>query len=593
MTNDSPTFRPRPALLAAAALVLALGHAGAAAAAEPIGLLLAQTADTTRGAGNYINWFKFVPIIFIYLIWAWMTYWVSEDTRELENPKYGYWTTAVFLSGVLGLALVFVVPFYAVGLVLALLLVFAPVLVYVGVRNQGIHHEDKVLTPYHLGEVANDLMRKAGMKGPFNRPVKADEGPPVTFVPKGAMLAKTDPELIEQALQAEAIFGAKDLIYDAVVRRATDVLLEPDGEQMTIRYRIDGILHAAEPFDRESGDAVINIFKVFSGLDINERRKPQEGTFGAKVEKREADFRVATSGSRAGENMVLRVTDTTAAITKLEETGLRPKLAERLREIVTQKQGLILCCGTPGSGKSATAYACLRSVDRYQHNLYTIEDRIEQTIDNVTQSEVDVKKGESYPEKLRSVLRQDPDLIFVGELKDRDQETASILCQAATTGHIVLTTMQAGETVEALFKLIDMGIEQHTLASGLGAIVAQRLVRLLCETCKEPYKPKPEAIRKLNLPADKIDVFYRPPKEPDPEVGPCPDCGGTGYLGRTGIFEVLDVTEPIRELIRENPSANAIRAEARKNGMIYLQEDGMRQVIQGRTSIDELRRVVK
>ena len=158
---------------------------------------------------------------------------------------------------------------------------------------------------------------------------------------------------------------------------------------------------------------------------------------------------------------------------------------------------------------------------------------------------------------------------------------------------MMLTTILATDTIEALFKLLDMGVDPQALANSLNGIVAQRLIRLLCDTCKEPYKPKPEALKKLNLPAEKIDVFYRPPKEVDPEIGPCPDCGATGYLGRTGIFELLDVNDSLRALIRENPSANAIRAEARKNGMIYLQEDGMRQVIQGRTSIEELERVVK
>ena len=202
--------------------------------------------------------------------------------------------------------------------------------------------------------------------------------------------------------------------------------------------------------------------------------------------------------------------------------------------------------------------------------------------------EINTKSGQTFAGSLRSILRQDPDVIMIGEI--RDQETATIACQAATTGHMVFSTVHSNDTITALFRLLDLGVEPFMIASALTAVLGQRLVRQLCDTCKEPYKPKPEFLKKANLPADKVDVFYRKPTEVQQ---PCPQCGGTGYLGRTGIFELLVITEPMRDLIRENPSINAIKAEARKNGMIYLQEDGLRQVIQGKTSIDELLRVVK
>jgi type II secretory ATPase GspE/PulE/Tfp pilus assembly ATPase PilB-like protein len=259
-----------------------------------------------------------------------------------------------------------------------------------------------------------------------------------------------------------------------------------------------------------------------------------------------------------------------------------------IREVVTQPHGMFLCCGPTGSGKSTTLYACLREIDRYQKNIITIEDPIEYHLDNITQLEINTKSGQTFAQSLRSVLRQDPDVIMIGEI--RDQETATIACQAANTGHMVFSTVHSNDAITALFRLLDLGVEPFMIASALSAVLAQRLVRSLCETCKEPYKPKPEFLQKANLPVEKVDLFYRPPEAPQ-QV--CPACGGTGYLGRTGIFELLVITDPIRELIRENPSLNAIKAEARKAGMIYLQEDGLRQVIQGKTSIKELLRVVK
>jgi general secretion pathway protein E len=581
-------IRPRPALATFA--LMALGLPAGASAAEPAIALLAQAAGVPRGPGLYLNLFKLIPVLAVYLLWVRTTSWVDDDTRELNNVRFEMWNAIVFFSGLLGLVLVFVIPLYPIGLILLLLGYFIPTLTYAYARNQTVPDEQKVLTPYHLGEVMNGLLNKMGMRGIFNRGVEALDrtGPPITFIGKSQGANKVDPERVERAEQSQFYMSAKELVYDAVVRRATDIHLEPTAEQLSIRYRIDGIMHPAEPFDRPTGDAVINIFKILSAMDISERRKPQDGSFAAKLEGREVDFRVATSGSKSGEKLVMRILDNAAAVGKLDDSGMRPKLVQEIRALVTQPHGMFLCCGPTGAGKSTTLYACLREIDRFQKNIITVEDPVEYRLEGVTQMEINTKSGQTFAGSLRSILRQDPDVIMIGEV--RDQETATIACQAATTGHLVFSTVHANDTVTALFRLLDLGVEPFMIASALTAVLGQRLVRLLCETCKEPYKPKPEFLKKANLPVDKVDVFYRPPKEL-PQV--CPTCGGTGYIGRTGIFELLVITEPMREMIRANPSQNAIKAEARKNGMIYLQEDGLRQVIQGRTSIEELLRVVK
>jgi general secretion pathway protein E len=580
----------RPRLVLVTFALMTLGVAAGASAADLPGALLAQSAALQRGPGLYINLFKFIPVVLIYLLWVWSTHWVEDDTKNLNNLKFELWNSVVFFTGVIGLALVWSIPLYPIGLTLLLVLYLVPILVYVFVRNQTVPDDAKVLTPYHIGEVMNDLLAKIGMRPMFNRGEGAVDraGPPITFVGKSQGSAKADPNRVSQAEESRSFMSAKELVYDAVLRRSSDIHLEPTTEQLSIRYRIDGILHAAEPFDRPTGDAVINVFKVLAALDISEKRKPQDGSFGAKLEGRDLEFRVATSGSKAGEKMVMRILDNAAGVSKLDDAGMRPKLVADIRGLVTQPHGMFLCCGPTGSGKTTTLYACLREIDRFQKNIITVEDPIEYHLDNITQMEINTKSGQTFAGSLRSIMRQDPDVIMVGEI--RDQETATIACQAATTGHMVFSTVHANDTVTALFRLLDLGVEPFMIASALSAVLGQRLVRLLCENCKEPYKPKPEFLKKANLPADKVDVFYRKPAEPE-QV--CPQCGGTGYLGRTGIFELLIITEAIRDMIRENPSINAIKAEARKNGMIYLQEDGLRQVIQGKTSIEELLRVVK
>jgi type II secretory ATPase GspE/PulE/Tfp pilus assembly ATPase PilB-like protein len=254
---------------------------------------------------------------------------------------------------------------------------------------------------------------------------------------------------------------------------------------------------------------------------------------------------------------------------------------------------MLVVCGPTGAGKSTTLYACLAEIDRYQRNVITVENPVEYHIDHVTQIEINPKAGKTFASELRSILRQDPDVIYIGEI--RDQETAEIACQAAQTGHMVFTTLHANDTVMAIGRLLNLGVEPFMVASSLSAVLSQRLVRLLCPKCKVGYRPNPELLRRANLPAGKIKMFYRPPKDGDrdPDAPPCSHCGGAGYRGRTGIFELLIVNEKIRELIKQNPNLDAIRQEAVKGGLIVLQQDGLRVVIEGLTSVDELLRVAK
>jgi type II secretory ATPase GspE/PulE/Tfp pilus assembly ATPase PilB-like protein len=378
--------------------------------------------------------------------------------------------------------------------------------------------------------------------------------------------------------------------------------------------------------EREQGDAMLNIFKVLAKLDITEKRKAQDGAFSAeaqvadedaappkrdpddedeeigmadepKIATREIDFRIATAGSVSGEKMVMRLLDRSRAIGNLGSIGMRDRMRDIIRSVVTLPHGMFIVCGPTGSGKSTTLYACLGEIDCFQKNVITVENPVEYHIANVTQIEINPKAGKTFATELRSILRQDPDLIYIGEV--RDHETAEIACQAAQTGHMVFTTLHANDTATAILRLLDLGVQPFMVGSSLSAILGQRLVRKLCPRCKVGYRPNPELLRRANLPVDKIKAFYRPPKEGEAgsaagEDGePCEFCGGAGYRGRTGIFELFVINDKIRDLIKENTNIDAVRAEAVKNGMMYLQQDGMRVVIAGETSIEELMRVAK
>jgi type II secretory ATPase GspE/PulE/Tfp pilus assembly ATPase PilB-like protein len=412
-------------------------------------------------------------------------------------------------------------------------------------------------------------------------------GPPIRFLGKSDGKGN-DGGRSKQAEKSRGFIAAKELVYDAIMRRSTDIHMEPKEEEYSARYRIDGVMYPTEPFDRAMGESIINIFKVLGAMDITEKRKSQDGSFRAQLEKRMIDFRAATQGTREGEKISLRILDQANSVSRLDQLNMRKQMQDQLREIINQPHGLFLSCGPTGAGKSTTLYAALSELDAFQQNIITVEDPVEYKIPNVTQIEVNTKSGNTFANSLRSILRQDPDIVMIGEI--RDAETAKIACQAANTGHMVFSTVHANDTISALYRIIDLGVEAFLLSSALSAILGQRLVRKLCDDCKEKYAPKPELLKQAGLPADKVDAFYRPPTNPD---GVCANCGGLGYRGRMGVFELLVITERLRDMIRENKPVTEIRSEARKNGMLYMKEEGLRLVVKGLTSIQELQTNVK
>ncbi len=581
--------------------------------------LFAAEGSFPRGDGLYFHPGKLIFLVLLYFAWLRTCRWVHSDCNLMKLPSE-MWNPILLACGIAGLAAVWIFPIFALGFLVFLVLYLAPTLSYVSLRNEQATQDQKVLTPQHIRKLLRIWLRLdlAEPDEPRLRPI------PVRFIGKSTQESAEETRRVARLQDSKGYRAALELIADAIARRATDIHLEPTKEDMIVRFRIDGILEASNPFARPTGDAVINIFKVLADLDITEKRKPQDGSFSAEVNspvepdesskskkkasddddgdadqafhepeynKRQVDFRVATAGSVVGEKLVLRILDPARQVVSLARVGMREHLRKQIRSIVTQPHGLLIVCGPTGAGKSTTLYACLAEIDRFQKNVITIENPVEYHIGNVTQIEINPKAGKTFATELRSILRQDPDVIYIGEI--RDQETAEIACQAAQTGHMVFTTLHANDTVTAVARLVDLGVQPFMVANALSAVLGQRLVRVLCPNCKQRYKPNAELLRKANLPADKIKYFYRPPEKSNDPDSQCPVCLGTGYRGRTGVFELLEITDPIREMIRENPNFNAIRQEAVKQGMKYLQEDGLRQVIEGKTSVQELLRVCK
>jgi type II secretory ATPase GspE/PulE/Tfp pilus assembly ATPase PilB-like protein len=378
-------------------------------------------------------------------------------------------------------------------------------------------------------------------------------------------------------------------IFTALQRRASDIHIETNDDSVVIKYRIDGVLqHAMQPIAKEHHTTIISRVKVMSELDIAERRVPQDGRFRVRYNNRAIDFRVSIMPSIHGENAVLRVLDKESMSEKfrsltLDVVGFSDEDIKKFRRYIAEPYGMVLVTGPTGSGKTTTLYAALNEVKTDEDKLITIEDPVEYQVKGITQIPVNEKKGLTFARGLRSILRHDPDKIMVGEI--RDTETAQIAIQSALTGHLVFTTVHANNVVDVIGRFLNMGVEPYNFVSALNCILAQRLVRIICDSCKKPVVYNSEALEAsgLDTPEWRRFTFY--------EGSGCIECSGTGYKGRTAIHELLDLTDRIREMILDKKPSSEIRKAARDEGMKFLRESALDKVRAGITTLKEINKV--
>ncbi|MDR7421803.1 MAG: ATPase, T2SS/T4P/T4SS family [Armatimonadota bacterium] len=375
------------------------------------------------------------------------------------------------------------------------------------------------------------------------------------------------------------------IIVQAVREGASDIHIEPQERRVRVRYRVDGNLYTMMTPPAHVHAALVSRLKIMANMNIAERRVPQDGRVDLKIENQDVRLRVSTVPTTYGETAVVRILARSNAVVAIDRLGLRPDDARRFESIVTRPHGIVLFTGPTGSGKTTSLYAVLSRLNRTEVNIVTIEDPVEYQLPGINQVQVNPKAGLTFASGLRSFLRQDPDIIMVGEI--RDEETARIAIHAALTGHLVLSTLHTNDAPSAVVRLVDMGIEPFLVSSSVIGVVAQRLVRVLCRTCREAYIPEPGTVERLGLaPAagEAPPTFYR--------AGGCDLCNRSGYHGRTGLFEVMAVEDHVRELIARHAPASALREAAIASGMRTLQDDGVAKVLDGTTSLEELRRVV-
>jgi type IV pilus assembly protein PilB len=375
------------------------------------------------------------------------------------------------------------------------------------------------------------------------------------------------------------------LISQAINDRASDIHIEPTDREVRIRYRVDGVLHEVMRSPKNIQAGLISRLKVMADINIAERRLPQDGRVGLTVGGKSIDLRMATLPTVYGEKVVIRILDKSSVLLKLGELGLQETAFTRYQDAYSKPYGAMLVTGPTGSGKSTTLYATLNQLNKIDRNIITVEDPVEYRLPGVNQMQVNPRAGLTFASALRSILRADPDIILVGEIRDRD--TAVIAIEAALTGHLVLSTLHTNDAPSSLPRLIEMGVESYLVASAIDCIVAQRLCRKLCTRCRQAYHPDPVELEEAGFPEEmwnEIDTLFRP-------VG-CSSCAKTGFRGRLGLYEVMLVNEEIERMTVERASSDEIRRSAKRDGMVTLRDDGLHKVQNGITSIEEVLRVV-
>ena len=554
---------------------------------------LARSLEKVTGmlSAAAIDRLVWLGVAWVILATAWAAFciWVDTDYQEILGDDFP-WSLPFVAAG----AVFFFITYqYGLGM-LPLFLVALPAsfVGYVAYRDTKAPSTRKMFTQRFARKMMFLVATKMGMQKSFEKWFPAGHiGGRETDI--SVVILKKDGSPVDgqgsDGLDREAsraIKTVQQIFEKAIGMRSTDIHLEPKAaEELTVRCRIDGIMQNVSTLKGSAAKAVVSAIKVCANMDIAERRRPQDGTFALLKGGHKFDVRAASGPTNFGEKMALRLLDADSNVIKggLTSLGMRDSMLKTLQAIVQQPHGMLIVCGPTGSGKTTTLYVALSEIDVLSRNIVTIEDPIEYQLDNISQTAVNTAADLTFAKILRSVLRQDPDVILVGEI--RDKETAEIAMQAALTGHFVFTTLHANDTATTVTRLLDIGIDTTLIQSAITAVLAQRLVRVLCPKCKEPYPAPAEFRQKLGVPADKEVTIYK-------EKG-CPACHGTGYKGRTGVHELLVFDNAIRELLVEHPSIQAIRAAARKAGTRTLQESGIAKVLAGITSINEIVRVTK
>ena len=527
--------------------------------------------------GGYVSILKLVIFLALYFLWLLLVNWVHKDANAV-GTKVPLWTGVVLGAGAATILLWWLIPIFVVGALAYVLAVGAAALAYVKHRNTRVLDFDKILTIDHLKSLVAKSEKLEAMENFMFITSNNNEVPPPE--PRTPMF-----------------FGyrtAYDVLTDATWRRASTIAFTPKGDTYEVVYNIDGAAMRQTPLQREQMDFLLHFMKEVSGLDAKEKRKPQKGKFRSRQNKVNTDWEVTTAGSTAGEQVRLKRITKESAL-RLADLGLAQDQFEQLDRFRQMKEGLFLVTGPAKSGVTTTMYALVRNHDAFLNNINTIEKQPSSQLLNITQHVYTLTDTgtTTYAKRLQTIVRMGPDVVGVGECENA--ETAKTASAAAKDGKMVYVVLEAPSVLQALGKWLKLVEDRRLVAETLLGISNQRMLRKLCDECKQGYAPNKEILKKFNLPAEKAKVMYRPGKEVFDKRGKpsmCEHCQGTGFVGRTGVFEMILLDDELRKAVKHVKQLPELGMQFRKAKMLYLQEQALRKVIAGTTAVNEMLRVL-
>lgn len=552
-----------------------------AGSAPPAATAWTATQVNAKRGGWQVSWLKLIPVIILVLLWTVTGDWVNRSS-QIHGLGYGKWNPIFFFPFVVAMALLVLVPIYFVGLTALVLAYFGPFIAYTLKHNKSVEPHQKVFT-------ADWFRYLVGAGEP-----KADyeKGAPVDIQAHGGDDSTNQANLIT-ARQSPGYLLLKEFIAEMATRRSDRMVLDYTQGGVGVKQLVDGVWHNGEARDRESGDVMLAVMKQLANLDITERRKKQEGTFGAKYEGVQYVCPFTSQGVQTGERVLLELKGgAQAKLRTYDDLGMREKIQQQWAELMALDEGLLVIAAPPEGGLTTLTDVSIMETDRLMRDFFAVEDvhNPERDIENVVLHTYDSKQGETPATLMPKLVRQYPNVYIVRDLVDRD--SAKLLFKEADDGRLVITTVQALEAPEALLRILQKKVPHRDFAKLVTAVLCTRLIRKLCPTCKVPYEPSPDLLKKLGIPAGKVKQLYRVPK-PEELEKPCPDCANLAYRGRTGLFELLVVNDKVREVLVKQPKIDLLRKAARLAGMRTFQEEAILLVAKGETSLQEAQRVLQ
>jgi type II secretory ATPase GspE/PulE/Tfp pilus assembly ATPase PilB-like protein len=581
-------------IIATAAVFAAVfgGGAGALWAADG-GWPAFELAKDYRGPGFYLSWGKILTWWLLFLLWVKTTDWASTDAQDLKL-NYLRWNPILFGTFLGATVLSWLLPSFWIAFPLMLLAYAVPLTLYILYRNAKVDNNRRVMTPEHLRFCFATVMGKLGVKIATERRDPRDLGPPVKLAASGGPDDRENSARTLRSRQSLGLIATREVLAEAFDSRGTAIMLEYTQQAVTVRTKVDGVWIAHEPRSRENADPVQETLKLLCGLNPQDRQNRQEGAFTAEYKSTSYDISFASQGTPTGERVMMQFEDKKIRFKTLDELGMRTKLQEQLQEQLVLPQGLLLISAPQEGGLRSTMHVILLTCDRFTREFATLEEESNryQEVENVPVTTYKAADGQTPDSVLQKFFRTEPNVAIIRDLVNA--ETASMMCDEISEARLLMTTVRAKDCAEALLRVLALGVPQDQFAKAISAVLNLRLVRKLCESCKEAYTPTPQVLQQLGIPEGRVQAFYRPPT-PNPEEPkePCTVCGGIGYYGRTAIFELLVVGDAVRKALASNPKLDVVRQAARKDGMKNLQEEGVLLVARGVTSLPELMRVLK